>query len=305
MSDWVSPDSGTDLPSVQPLEHRPSAQPNIESPRRGPAPAPRTPTELIDHAFGFIRRHPREVITTAALFVVPFALLVAYLQRNLLGGESFIDVFSSGDPSLVSAEQSGTDSTLQVISFVGPSIGLVYVAAALAMMVAAERAGQAVDGSRAFVDALKLSPALLVSWLLVHLAEAIGSVFLVVPGVLAVIAFTVVAPVIGVERLGPIASMKRSNRLTSRRRGAVLGVIALSFFVELVATNALTALPSFVALAIGFDAGWIVLGVGTAVVSLITTPFVALVSAELYIDLRVRTEALDIELRIPELFETA
>ncbi len=172
-------------------------------------------------------------------------------------------------------------------------------------MVAAERAGSAVDGSAAFLGALKLTPALLVSWVLVHLIELIGLVFFVVPGVFAIIAFTVVAPVVGIERIGPIQAMKRSNRLTSRRRGPVLGVILMSFFVELVVANALSLLPSAVALLIGFDVGWIVLGIGTALVALITTPFVALVSIELYLDLRVRTEALDIELRIPELFESS
>lgn len=304
MSDWVSPDAGGDLPQNQPLDHSPRREETAEVRDRGPSPGPRTPTELIDHAFAFIRRHPREVVTTSALFVVPFALLVAYLQRNVLGGESFVDAFSSNDPSLFSSEQSGSDSTLQFVSFIGPSVGLVYVAAALAVMVAAERAGQVVDGSAAFVTALKLTPALLVSWLLVHVLEAVGLVLMVVPGVFAIIAFTVVAPVIGVERLGPIQAMKRSNRLTSRRRGPVFGVIVMSFFVELVVANALTLLPSGIAALIGFDVGWIVLGVGTAIVSLITTPFVALVSVELYLDLRIRTEALDIELRIPELFES-
>ena len=305
MTDWVSPADESDIPRPQPVDRAPRPGPVAERVDRGPALAPRTPTELIDHAFGFLRRHPREVVTTSALFVVPFAVVVAYLQRNVLGGESFIDAFSNSDPSLFADEQTANNSTLQVLSFIGPSIGLVYVAAALAMMAAAERAGQVVDGSAAFLRALKLTPALLVSWVLVHIVEVIGLGLFVVPGVFAIIAFTVVAPVIGVERLGPLASMKRSNQLTSRRRGPVLGVILLSFFVELVVANALTALPSFIAAAIGFDIGWIVLGVGSAVVSLITTPFVALVSVELYLDLRVRTEALDIEMRLPDLFDTA
>ncbi|HUW01249.1 MAG TPA: hypothetical protein VMW08_02735 [Acidimicrobiales bacterium] len=305
MTDWASPAEESDVPRPQPIDRAPRPAPVDERRARGPALAPRTPTELIDHAFGFLRRHPREVVTTSALFVVPFAVVVAYLQRNVLGGESFIDAFSGSDPSLFADGQTGSDSTLQVVSFIGPSIGLVYVAAALATMVAAERAGQVVDGSAAFVHALKATPALLISWVLVHVIEVVGLVLFVVPGVFAVIAFTVVAPVIGVERVGPLASMKRSNQLTSRRRGPVLGVILLSFFVELVVANALTLLPSFIAAVIGFDIGWIVLGVGSAVVSLITTPFVALVSVELYLDLRVRTEALDIEMRVPELFDTA
>jgi hypothetical protein len=305
MSDWASPADESDVPRPQPIDRTPRSAPADARLDRGPSLGPRTPTELIDHAFGFLRRHPREVVTTSALFVVPFAVVVAYLQRNLLGGESFVDVFSSSDPSVFADEQAGSDSTLQIVSFIGPSIGLVYVAAALAVMVAAERAGQVVDGSAAFLQALKLTPALLVSWVLVHVIEVIGMVLFVVPGLFAVIAFMVVAPVIGVERLGPWASMKRSNQLTSRRRGPVLGVILLSFFVELVVANALTLLPTFIAAIIGLDIGWIVLGVGAAVVSLITTPFVALVSVELYLDLRVRTEALDIEMRVPELFDTA
>lgn len=306
MTDWVSPDSASDVPASQPVDRspRPSSSSASATPS-GPIPAPRTPTELIDHAFAFLRRHPREVVTTSSLFVVPFALLVAYLQRNVLGGQSFVDAFSSNDPSLFTTEQTGSDSTAQFVAFIGPSIGLVYVAAALAAMVAAERAGQIIDGSAAFVSALKLTPALIGSWILVHLSYVLGFAFFVVPGVFALIAFTIVAPVIGIERLGPIASMKRSNQLTSRRRGPVFGVILLSLLVEFLVANALTLFPTLIAAAIGLEIGWIVLGVGTAVVSLITTPFVALVSIELYLDLRVRTEALDIEMRIPDLFDAS
>lgn len=302
--DWASPGGAPSVPAPGPAAPG-GSRTAVAEPEHVGLVGPRTPTELIDGAFAFLRRHAREVITTSALFVVPFALLVAFLQRDLLGGESFVDAFSSSDPSLFADDSGGGDALLQFVAFVGPSVGLVFVAAAMATMVAAERAGGVVDGAAAFGRALRAAPALLVSWLLVHLCEAVGAVLLVVPGVLALIGFSVVAPVVGIERLGPIEAMRRSWRLTARRRWPVLGVIAMSFFVETVVSQGLSLVPSVVAALIGFDVGWIILGIGTAAVGLITTPFVALVAVELYLDLRVRTEALDLELRIPGLFPPA
>lgn len=307
MSDWISPDTTSDVPHQQPVARPADREPDTVVAGRGPEMAPRTPTELIDHAFAFIRRHPRDVITASALFVVPFALIAGFLQRDVLGGASFIDVFSSNDPSVFADQNSGGggDPSLQFLAFVGPSIGLVFVAAALARLVASERSGQPLDVGDAFVTALKLAPALIGSWILVHLVEGLGVMLLVLPGMAAVVLYSVVAPVIAIEKVGPVKAMRRSFRLVRRRFWPAVGVVLLSFVVESIVSGGLSLLPTLVAGLIGFQFGWIVVGVGSAAVGLITTPFVALVSIELYLDLRVRVEALDIEIRVPDLFEEA
>lgn len=265
---------------------------------------PRTPTQLADDAFAFVRRHPRETLSVAAAFVIPFALILAFAQRDLFDSDSF-DALTSGDPSLVNGALDGSGGGLTLLGLALGGVALALTTAGLATLVAAERAGRALDPRTAIEAALRRSPAVVGAWVLVHVFEAIGLLALVVGAFFVAIALTVTVPALAVEGIGPVAAMKRSNELTSRRRGPVLGVMAVSFFVESFVGSALGTLPGLLPFVADFPGGWLVVGVGTAAVALVTTPFVALVSIELYLDLRVRVEALDIEMRMPDLFESA
>src|SRR3546814_11415483 len=87
--------------------------------------------------------------------------------------------------------------------------------------------------------------------------------------------FLVVAPVIGAERLGPIAAMRRSARLTSRRFWPVLGLGVLSGVVAYLFNQALGLLPTVLALVVGTDGfGWVLLAASGVLTSLITMPVV-------------------------------
>src|SRR3546814_20411657 len=117
--------------------------------------------------------------------------------------------------------------------------------------------------------------------------------------------FLVVAPVIGAERLGPIAAMRRSARLTSRRFWPVLGLGVLSGVVAYLFHQALGLLPTVLALVVGTDGfGWVLLASSGVLTSLITMPVVARATLLVYLHLRLRTEDPPLELMPQEPFST-
>jgi hypothetical protein len=63
--------------------------------------------------------------------------------------------------------------------------------------------------------------------LLVGLGIAVGLILLVIPGIFLALCWMVSSPVMVVERLGIVASMQRSMKLTQNHRWAILGLIVL------------------------------------------------------------------------------
>jgi hypothetical protein len=114
-----------------------------------------------------------------------------------------------------------------------------------------------------------------------------------------------VAPILMIEKVGPIKAISRSFSLVTRRYLMVTGANALATVMALIANFVLTLLPDFVAQLVGAPWNWIINAVGASLVSLLLVPAVAGVAILLYLDLRVRTEGLDIELQATDTFTSA
>jgi hypothetical protein len=97
--------------------------------------------------------------------------------------------------------------------------------------------------------------------------------------------------------------MRRSARLTARRFWPVMGLSLLSGLVAYLFSQALGLLPTVLTLFLGTDGvGWVLLAASGIFTSLITMPVVAAATVLIYLDLRVRTEGLDLELQAAEVF---
>lgn len=132
-------------------------------------------------------------------------------------------------------------------------------------------------------------------------------------GVVAVwlmIRFSLASPALMLEKQGIITSMKRSTKLVRGSWWRVLGIQLLAAIIANIVA-AIVVIPfTFLAAALsgegvgGFvngtgDLGWtflIVSGIGSVIGSMITFPISAGVTVLLYIDQRIRREALDLEL---------
>jgi hypothetical protein len=268
-----------------------------------------TVADILDGAFAIIKARPARLMGIAAVFVVPVHLAAAYLQRNVLGG-GLADFWSGNfdDPAVVADAQSGTGGAeiwASILVLVIPALALVFVAAAIAKLLSAWSSGEDLPAGTLLRTVGRSWWALVASYVLVHVAEAAGALTCYI-GTLAIMAlFSVTAPAIGAEGLGPIEAMKRSARLVGARFWPVLGINLLIAIVSFLLTNALGGLPELLALWFGLEAAWPLLAAGNVIAAVVATPFVAAATVLLYLDLRIRYEGLDIEVSARELIDGA
>ncbi|MFD0169339.1 hypothetical protein ACFVJH_35215 [Streptomyces decoyicus] len=123
--------------------------------------------------------------------------------------------------------------------------------------------------------------------------------------------YSLASPALMLEKQGVIAAMRRSAKLVRGTWWRVLGVQLLAFLLTGIVEFIIQIPATVIAFLIGGEnlmdwangtgntAGWsflIVLGIGAVISSTITFPISAGVTALLYVDQRIRREALDLEL---------
>ena len=129
-----------------------------------------------------------------------------------------------------------------------------------------------------------------------------GSALFVVPGLFLLVASSACLPVLMVEGTGPLAALTRSWNITSGRRWNVFGVLLASSVLVVIAEIAGGLLLSTLLVPLQGDFGF---WVATELAWLAAQPFLGAVLGVMYLDLRVRKEALDPELLSLQLSATA
>jgi len=285
--------------------------------------------ELLDGALGLIRSNPRTVLGLAATISALSALIqtvgvwatVAILDTSLT-----VSTTSSGnlEADLTSIATAGVAQLIP-----GLMAGFLQVLASglFIVLVAAAVLGHRLDagatwerlrprlaalvGLTLLITVLGLAALAAVVGIIVLLAVALGG-WAVLPGLVlgvgaglalafAYVKLAIAAPALVIEGLSPIAAMRRSWALVRGSWWRVLGILVLSALI----TNLLTAVVSVpismvAALVTGVsETLWpsvVAAGVTTLVAGIVTLPFGAAVTGLLYTDLRMRREALDIQL---------
>lgn len=259
--------------------------------------------DVLDGAFAVIKAQPRTVIGLAALFVLPVGLVIAIIDLGSLGGDTLSMLF---DPDTYDPEASGTATdtgiTASIVAATLQTALVTAIAAPLSRILEAWYLRRDL-GAVAAVRAVGIGWLwLAIAFVLTRAILLIGSVLLVLPGLAAMAFFCVVAPVIAVERCGPIAGLVRSARLVARRFFPVLWICLMVALVSGLLSSLLPLLPVAVVELVGLPGREIVVAVATIATSLIALPFVSAAAALVYFDLRSRVEGLDLELAIDEEF---
>lgn len=251
--------------------------------------------ELLDAAIGVLKARPRAVLTITAVFILPAQLVLALAQRDVVASASFTEVFN--DPSLAGGTTTASYNPFVVIlASQLPSLMLPFVAGALGRLVAAWRAGGDLSTGEALRAAGRKWWVLAIAWFLTHLAEGVASVAFFIPAILLMALWQAAAPAIVVEDLGPIAGLRRSGRLAMTNFWPVVLAVVGAWFVHTALDSMLPLLTQLIGTAMGADSGWIVLSIGNLLTSLVTSAFLAAFAVVLYLDLRVRSEGLDLQL---------
>lgn len=306
-STWQAP--GSVAPQPVRADHGDPVRPEgrrapDQAPVLPPPPLPLRPMtipDLLDGAFAIVKRRPRQVLTLAAIFVIPIEVVSAVLLRDVLGTSAVPDL--GGGTSSAGIDDSGafTGLDVTVVSLVISAASLALLSGALAHLVARWYDGVAVDAGQAARVVLRRSPALLTAFVLVHLLEVVGLIGVVVGAYVVMALLHVVSPTIVAEEVGPLRAIARSVRLTTTRIGASLTVPGLVGVIGALVGFGFGLIPEVLAAAVPAEWDWVVRGAGQTLGQLVVAPFTAGVAVLYHLDLRIRGEGFDLQRRTREL----
>lgn len=309
---WVPLEGGARSPRVEPTAT--TADGALGGPARPVAAPPPSPVPLrpvgssgiYDGAFEVLKVRPKVLLGSAAAVVVPVQAAATLLR----GGPYHHDLLTvlvatiDGDARAEAALGLGGAGSAAG-SLVGGLLEMVatfLVGVLVAGTVAAWYAGADPGVRPVLRDALRRPVALLVAFVVMALAQTAGALVLCVGIVLPLTWFSVLAPVIGVERLGAGDALRRSYALVNRRFLAVAGLVLGMTLIDQLVRFALVALPWMLADGLPDVAATGVRVAATTVAATISAVFVAASCTLVYFDLRVRSEGLDIELEATDAF---
>jgi len=250
--------------------------------------------EILDGAFTAIRRYPRTILGLSAATAAVQQLLGLLVDQSTGG-------FSS--PTATGLNALGTVSG--IASAILNAILATVLVGMLTLVI-----GDAVIGRRAPVQVVweRLRPLtwrLLLAAFLAAVLPYLGLIALIVGGVLLWVALSFTTPALVLERLTVRQALRRSWRLTMSSFWRVFGIRLLAWLIAAV-LGAILAIPgaiiAVVATSNSLDgdsigiAAELAIRVAAFLANTITLPFIAGVTALLYIDCRMRTEALDVTL---------
>jgi hypothetical protein len=264
--------------------------------RRRIALRPATPSQLVDDGCRVLRRLARTLIPLVLVCTLPISVGQALFTRSLLdNSDEQSTAFVFGLIGARSGSFLGAGTAVLLLFGFARSLVQTLLSAAVAVVVLGERFGSTVSMTTAIKQMLRRSPALFVIWFCVTASVTLGGCTLAGGYVLAAFWFVTV-PAFMIEGLGPFKAMGRSWRLGARRFWATLGVSTLSALVgSLVgfAFSFLALLP--LAFSLLESSSWLFAGVAAQVNDLVTIPIAAATAAFTYLDVRIRTEGLDLQ----------
>jgi len=271
---------------------------------------PRRVGEILDAGIKVYIRNARTLMGLVAVVVVPLQLFVAIVLLSTVPNGSDVPVgtfnFSAQRPAPTDpAATLGASALLFVVQLLAG--WLTTAACVKAVSDAYMDKPTSIGPSLRF--ALRRLPALAGMEILLFLGIVAGFVALVIPAIWLYVSWSVAAPALLIEGVGPARALGRSRKLVAGRWWPTAGVLIVASIMVSIVSGALQALFSAVAslpsqpslvLAVAL------VTVSGAVSTIIAQPFHAAVSTILYYDLRVRHEGFDLhalaeQLGLPDL----
>ncbi|KIF74690.1 membrane protein [Streptomyces sp. 150FB] len=291
--------------------------------------------EILDGAVSTMRAHWRTVLGVTVSVSVVTQICQMLVTRYLLPEPPDLDPNAGPSEALDQAARSMQSSLLSLApTMLITLIGTLFTTAVLTMVISRSVLGRPVTLKEAWLEAKPRLPQLLGLTLLLPVMAAAILAVCVLPGILVgslagvglvtlgalgglvvvlwlMIRFALASPALMLERQGVMASLRRSAKLVRGSWWRVFGVLCLAYLITLLVTLIIGVPFSLVAMAAdGFsfssllsgdvpDYGWVYLiitGIGSVIASSITLPINAGVTVLLYIDRRIRREALDLDL---------
>lgn len=292
--------------------------------------------EILDGAISSIRAQPAVMLGLSAVVAVVTQLVtlpVTYVLLRDTGDTAFsLDQPVSPDAQLAFTASALTAGGIQVVITLVAALLLTGV---LTVVVSRAVLGERISAGAAWakvrprvptllgvtvlvllvmlgVAALSLGPGILLAALSAPTAATVVAFVLGVPAGLAAmvylyVAFALAPAAVVLERAPVVAALRRSRSLVTRAWWRTFGILLLVNIIAQVLAGILSVPFSLLGLLITFVGGdgdpnpyaflpLVVTSIGTILASAITWPFTAVSTALLYVDRRIRREALDLEL---------
>ncbi|MCX4581772.1 hypothetical protein [Streptomyces sp. NBC_01481] len=291
--------------------------------------------EILDGAVSTLRAHWRTVLGITITVSVVSQICNILVERYLLPDPPEVNPDATPSEALRQSVDSLQASLLAMgPALIITMIATLFTTALLTIVISRSVLGRPVTLSEAWQEARPRLPQLLGLTLLLPLMGAAIMTVAILPGLLlgggggialAVLAglgacgvvlwlmirFALASPALMLERQGVIASLRRSAKLVQGAWWRTFGIVVLTLLLTLLVSMIIAVPFTVIAFAVdgsGFsdlfagnspDFGWpflIITGIGSVIASSITYPISAGVTVLLYVDQRIRREALDLEL---------
>jgi hypothetical protein len=272
-----------------------------------------------------LQRNTREVVLGSAVLVLPGVVL------DLIGTSLAFDRYQSLKHAVVSVPellggQAAATGVEQLVAYLGliiTSLSACLVGGYVASIAVRSRMGLPVTIRSGYRGLARRVPALLTAWLIGHSWVLLcGLVLLHVKGsqlawvavfcsplLVVLIAVTLfVAPVIVIERLGPFTGLRRAWRLSRQNFSMLFGFVGASALLGVIVQYGIAYLPRLLQ-ATGLVAfgrfGWLIEGVAGQLGRLISAPLIAAATALMYLEVRMKSEGMDLVLAADAAFRAA
>ncbi|MFF3352423.1 glycerophosphoryl diester phosphodiesterase membrane domain-containing protein [Streptomyces sp. NPDC002917] len=291
--------------------------------------------EILDGAVSAMRAHWRTVLGITLTVSVIAQIAIILVQRYLLPEPASVDPNATGAEALRQAADSAQSTLVySAPSTLITLIATLFTTSMLTVVISRSVLGRSVTLSEAWAEARpRLLQLLGLTLLLALMAAGIMAVG-VLPGALMgstagvgliligfmaacvvviwlMVRFCLATPALMLERQSITVSMRRSAKLVRGAWWRMFGILLLTWLLTLIVTLVIAIPFGIIAMIVDGDGlstfltgestgfGWpflIISGIGEVIISTITYPLSAGVMALLYVDQRIRREALDLEL---------
>jgi hypothetical protein len=312
---WAAPEAPTaDVLGPEPVpptgSRRDEPAPVVVDPRhrRPQVPVrlqPLTVSDVLDGAWSIITCRPQPVYGVCAIVLVPTALVASLLARTFASSLDVWNQLRVFFPYIHPGGRASPGWLGAACATALVSLATFVIGVALARMVMGWYDGRESTAVRAVGEALRRAPAILGAFLVLLIPKVAGIAAFLVPAWILFPFLLLVAPVIAFEDAGPFRAIKRSFALVGKRYFRVLAIWSIWLIAERVISFALVLLVEFVSSFTPDDVDAILMPAGWAFAAFITAPAVAGMSVIIYLDMRVRSEAMDLEREVTEAFARA
>ncbi|MFJ6807706.1 hypothetical protein ACIQRK_17005 [Streptomyces anulatus] len=291
--------------------------------------------EILDGSVSALRAHWRTALGFSLAVSVITQIAVVLMQRYLLPEPTSVDPNATGAEALRQATDSARSTLISLApATLVTMIATLFTASIITVVISRSVLGRPTTLSDAWAEARPRILPLLGLTVLVPLIMAAIMTVGIGPGLLLGseagaalaflgfaaacvvmlwlnVSFALAAPALMLERQNIVAALRRSAKLVRGAWWRTFGVLALTWLLTFLLTFLVSIPFGIIAvIADGTDVseflngtapsfGWsflIVTGIGEVIVSTLIYPFVAGVMALLYVDQRIRREALDLDL---------